>query len=412
MAVELPKTLPVIEAGPRGSRVALVLHGGGGPRTVTTIVAHLASTMRVFAPTHPGWDGTDRSDSVESVADLATGYLIWLLERGHRDVVVIGSSLGGWTALEMAVQGARDAQYAGLVGAVVDIDGVGALVDGEPMADFFALDARGLAEAAWHDPERGYLDPASLTDEQRAAQQANGRAMGAITGPGMSDPTLLGRLPGIDVPTLVVWGGSDRIATPAYGRTVATAIPGARFAVVDEAGHLPHLEAPDTTFATIDAFLSLSSSMPKAGRKPMWSIEYAQDTDLAPHAVWEAVEALETGAVRLRSGDGRSLDNEFAIGGTVTATPVGIGALNSTILELEPDRVLASSTTFNGLELLLRHTLEPTAGGGTRIIRELQITGPDVEEQGPIAGPRISADYDDALEEIIDVARTFADREQ
>lgn len=234
---------------------ALVLHGGGGPRTVAPIVAHLAATRQVVAPTHPGWDGTPRSADVDSIRALATSYLEQLRARGEREVVLVGSSLGGWIALEMAVQAATDERFADTVGAVVDIDGVGAVVDGEPIADFFALDARGLAEAAWHDPDRGYTDPASLTEEQRAAQQANGRAMAALAGTGMSDPSLLGRLAVIAVPTLVVFGASDRIVTPAYGRVVAEAIPGATFAEVPAAGHLPQLEAPAATWEVIDGFL-------------------------------------------------------------------------------------------------------------------------------------------------------------
>lgn len=153
--------------------------------------------MRVIAPTHPGWDGTPRMDSVASIADLATHYLARLREQGEHGVIVVGSSIGGWVALEMALQAAADDRSAGAVGAVVDMNGTGAVVEGEPGADFLALDARGLAEAAWHDPERGYRDPASLTDEQCAAQQSNGQAMAALAGPTLSDATLLGR-PGGD----------------------------------------------------------------------------------------------------------------------------------------------------------------------------------------------------------------------
>ncbi|MEU4653278.1 alpha/beta hydrolase [Streptomyces sp. NPDC023723] len=253
---DLPEDLPVVQAGTPGSRTALVLHGGGGPRTVAPVVEHLSATLHAFGPTHPGWDGTPRPDSLTSVARLAAAYLARLLQHGERDVVLVGSSIGGWIALEMAVQATADERYAGLIGAVVDIDGVGAVVAGEPVADFFALDARGLAEAAWHDPERGYVDPAGFTEKQRAIQQANARTMVAVAGTGMSDPTLLGRLGAVNVPTLVVWGESDRIVTPAYGRAVARAVPGARFAEIPAAGHLPHLEAPAATWAAIDPFLA------------------------------------------------------------------------------------------------------------------------------------------------------------
>jgi pimeloyl-ACP methyl ester carboxylesterase len=260
MTPSLPEDLPVLQAGDPTARTALVLHGGGGPQTVATIVEHLAKTMHAFAPTHPGWNDTGRPDDSASVADLASAYLALLLDRGERDVVVVGSSIGGWIALEMAIQSAADERYTGLIGAVVDIDGVGAVVDGEPIADFFALDARGLAEAAWHNPERGYLDPAGFTDQQRAIQQSNGQTMAAIAGRSVSDPTLLGRLGTVTVPTLVVFGESDRIVTPAYGRAVAHAIPGADFARVPAAGHLPHLEAPDATWDAMDSFLSSVSN--------------------------------------------------------------------------------------------------------------------------------------------------------
>ncbi|WP_217163867.1 alpha/beta fold hydrolase [Streptomyces sp. AC512_CC834] len=256
MNISLVEDLPALQAGSPAARTALVLHGGGGPRTVAPVVGHLAATMHTFAPTHPGWEGTARPDSITSIAQLAAAYLARLREHEERDVVLIGSSIGGWVALETAVQAASDDRYAGVIGAVVVIDGVGAVVDGEPVADFFTLDARGLAEAAWHHPERGYVDPAGLTEEQRATQQANGRTMAAVAGPHMSDPTLLGRLDAVDVPTLVVWGESDRIVTPGYGRAVARAIPGAQFIEIPEAGHLPHLEAPEATWAAIDPFLA------------------------------------------------------------------------------------------------------------------------------------------------------------
>lgn len=252
----LLEDVPVIQAGDRATRTALVLHGGGGPQTVAPIVGHLGATMHAVAPTHPGWDGTPLPDSIASVADLAAHYLDRLSSSGEREVVLIGSSIGGWIALEMAVQAAADERYAGVIGAVVDIDGVGAVIEGEPVADFFALDARGLAEAAWHDPDKGYRDPASLTDAQRAIQEANGRTMAVIAGAGMGDPGLLGRLGAIRVPTLMVWGASDRIVTPAYGQAVARAVPGARFVEIPEAGHLPQLEAPDATWAAIDLFLA------------------------------------------------------------------------------------------------------------------------------------------------------------
>ncbi|HEV7965658.1 MAG TPA: alpha/beta hydrolase [Actinoplanes sp.] len=226
---------------------ALVLHGGGGPRTVQGIADHLAPSMDVILPTHPGWDGTDRPATINGIADLAALYLDLLAERDLTDVLVIGSSLGGWTAAEMA---ARDS---GRIGKLVLIDAVGITVEGAPIRDFFALDPRGVAEYAWHDSERYYVDPATMPPAQREMQQANMATMRAIAGE-MQDPTLAGRLSEVHVPTLVLWGESDRIVTPAYGRAFANAFGKAEFQVVAEAGHLPQLEQPAATFGLLDAF--------------------------------------------------------------------------------------------------------------------------------------------------------------
>ncbi|GLK19054.1 alpha/beta fold hydrolase [Herbiconiux flava] len=256
MVLEFVSRASVVEAGEVGQPLALVLHGGGGPRTVAPLVGHLGKGRRVLASTHPGWEGTALPESLTSVAQLAADYLELLAEE-PRDggVTVVGSSIGGWIALEMAVQAAKDARFERLIGSVIVIDSVGVEVAGEPIADFFSLSPRQLAELAWHDADRGYLDPAGFSVEQRAVLAGNAHAMKAIAGSGMADPTLLGRLSAVSVPTLVVWGASDRVVTPSYGRALATAVPGAEFAEVEQAGHLPHLEQPAATFAVIERFL-------------------------------------------------------------------------------------------------------------------------------------------------------------
>lgn len=136
----------------------------------------------------------------------------------------------------------------------------------------------------------------------------------------------------------------------------------------------------------------------------MWQTEFTTESPLPPATVWDALVDLETGVIPMASGDGRALDGPFVAGGTITATPTGLGPLQSLILELVPHQALATQTNFNGLILTLRHTLQPTPGGGTHLTRQLQITGADADDQGPIAGPRISEDYPDALTEIITTA--------
>jgi pimeloyl-ACP methyl ester carboxylesterase len=257
--VQLDADLPITLEEAGSGRPALVLHGGGGPGTVAGLVAHLADTLHVLAPTHPGWNGADRPDRIGSIVDLASAYLTLLAVEDLRDVLVVGSSIGGWLAAEMAV-GDRERRIGGLV----LIDAVGVEIDGEPIRDFFALDARGVAEYTFHDHDRFYVDPATLPAEQTSRQRANMATLRILAGdPYMHDPDLLGRLNGVKVPTLVIWGDSDRIVTPAYGRALTDAIPGAHFANIPDAGHLPHLEQPARTYAVLDPFLAIEDLGPR-----------------------------------------------------------------------------------------------------------------------------------------------------
>jgi pimeloyl-ACP methyl ester carboxylesterase len=243
---------PVLTLTESGTgRPVLILHGGGGPATVAGLAAHVARNAHTLVPTHPGWNGTPRPDWFSGVDDLALAYLHLLQDRHLRDVLVVGSSLGGWIGAEMAV---RD--QAGTITGLVLIDAVGVAVEGEPITDFFALDARGVAQHAYHDPDRFYVDPADVPETQRALRQGDMAALRTFAGdPYMHDPKLSRRLGRLRLPALLLWGESDRIVTPAYGASYAAAFGNGRLEIIPEAGHLPQIERPEATFALIDAFL-------------------------------------------------------------------------------------------------------------------------------------------------------------
>jgi hypothetical protein len=133
----------------------------------------------------------------------------------------------------------------------------------------------------------------------------------------------------------------------------------------------------------------------------MWKTEFSLDTELPVALIWKTLVDIETGIIPMANGDRRELHTIVGVGATMTSTAVGILPLQSKIIELVENSVLAIQTGFNGLELVLRHTLQPLADGGTHIVRELVITGGDVAIQGPIAGPRISEDYPEALRELV-----------
>ncbi len=229
-------------------RPFLVLHGGAGPQSVATFARLLAERghNRVLAPTHPGFGGTPRPADMNSVPKLATLYRDLLDDRDLQDVTIIGNSVGGWIAAEMALLGSPR------ITRIVLLDAVGIAVEGHPVADVSGLSLPEIQALSFHDPTPFRVDPSSIPEAQRAIVAANGAALAVYSGsPAMADPTLLGRLGAIAVPTLVLWGESDQIVTPEYGRVYAAAIDGARFEVLPATGHMPQMEAPDLVLQAI-----------------------------------------------------------------------------------------------------------------------------------------------------------------
>lgn len=228
-----------------GAGPFLLLHGGGGPRTMAGFADGLAERTgaRVLLPTHPGFGGTPRPESLHSARSLAAAYADLLEEMDLAGVTVVGNSFGGWLAAELALLGSPR------VGAAVIIDGVGIEVAGHPVADVRRLAPAELAQLSWHDPSKAPVPPSQGGEGPSPDVQA----LLAYCGPTMADPTLLGRLATMDLPVHVIWGESDGIVDVAYGRAYADAIPRSRFTLLPRAGHLPQLEAPEELLGAIMA---------------------------------------------------------------------------------------------------------------------------------------------------------------
>jgi pimeloyl-ACP methyl ester carboxylesterase len=219
----------------------LLLHGGGGPDTVAGFAELFAKTheVQVIVPTHPGFGGTGRPAALTSIPDLAALYAALLDQLDAGQVTVIGNSIGGWITAEMALLASPRISRAVLV------DAVGIEVPGHPIADFFSLTMDEVFTLSFHNPEPFRIDPATLPPAAQAIAAGNRAALATYAGTAMSDPTLAERLAHLELATLVLWGDSDRIADPGYGRAYADAIPLARFQLLPDTGHLPQLETPE-----------------------------------------------------------------------------------------------------------------------------------------------------------------------
>jgi pimeloyl-ACP methyl ester carboxylesterase/quercetin dioxygenase-like cupin family protein len=232
----------------------LLLHGGAGAFSVADFAGLLSSSgpARVITPVHPGFDGTPRPERLASIASLAALYGQLVRDLGLSDVCVIGNSIGGWIAAELAL--AESAAQDRRVTSAVLVDAAGLQIDTAPIADFFSLTLDQVFDLSYFDPAPFRIDPAALTPERAATLAASRSALGVYAGTTMADPTLLGRLPGISIPALIVWGAADRMVPPEHGKAYAEAIPGGQFRLIADAGHLPQLETPAELLAVIREF--------------------------------------------------------------------------------------------------------------------------------------------------------------
>ncbi len=244
------ETLPLAFTDDGQGRSFLILHGGAGPATVAGLAGSLSSNARAVAPIHPGFAGEPRPDWFASIDDLALAYLAVLERLDLERVVVIGNSVGGWIAAEMALR--QSPRIAGMV--LLNAVGIDTGSPDKSIADPTKLQPAERSALAFHDPARFAIAPS--TPEAVAALAKNQQTLRvyAARDAYMFDPTLRQRLAQLSLPTLVAWGASDRIVDLDYGRRLASAIPGSRFELVSEAGHFPQIERLDEVTRLIGDF--------------------------------------------------------------------------------------------------------------------------------------------------------------
>jgi len=249
-----PVPVTVTERG--GGRPFLLLHGGAGPQSVDGFADLLATQepARVIVPTHPGFGGTPRPEGLDSIRLLGRVYTRLLEELELTGVTVVGNSIGGWIAAEIALLGSPR------VSGVVLVDAAGLVLLDYPAPDFFTLTMDQVAELSYYRPDAFRLDVDHMPDQVKALMAGNRASLAVYGGPAMADPGLRDRLPDITVPVLAVWGEADRMIPVEHGRAYAKAIPGARFLLIAEAGHLPQLETPDRLLAAVRDFAETTAA--------------------------------------------------------------------------------------------------------------------------------------------------------
>ena len=241
-------------------RPLLLIHGVHPVSPRAPFVDMLARHGEVIAPSHPGFGTSPRPPDFDTMYDLINLYHDVLDAIDATRVSVVGFSFGGWIAAELAVAGARK------IDRLVLVDPVGIKVGGREVRDIVHFFNTDPAEVNRHDPARrpegvyGLGWHATIGDAMSDAEMiALARNWDSLClygwKPHMFNPQLAWWLRRIAVPTLVLWGASDRIVTPEYGKSYAQRIPGATLRIIDAAGHHPELEQPEAFVDHVAAIL-------------------------------------------------------------------------------------------------------------------------------------------------------------
>lgn len=241
-------------------RPLLFLHPHIGFDHEAPFLAQLAKGFRVIAPSHPGFGHSALPSFMTSVEDLAYFYLDLFAALDLRETVLVGVSFGAWIAASIAVK------TTDRISRLILADAVGLKLSGpetRDIVDIFTTKQQQVEALAYHQGAAPGKDMKAMSDDELLVLFRNRESTARFAwSPYMRDPKLAHRLHRIDVPSLVLWGESDRIALPDYGRAYAAQIPGATFELIRAAGHFPHVEQPEIFAQKIIDFVNRTDNKP------------------------------------------------------------------------------------------------------------------------------------------------------
>jgi pimeloyl-ACP methyl ester carboxylesterase len=237
----------------------LYLHGAGG-HAWTALHDRLAGRFTLHAAMHPGWDDMRDLDQFDTVADLVLYYIDILDELGIERAALVGHSVGGMVAAEIA------AMRPDRVSRVALIAPWGLWRDDEPVADIWSQSPGQLAALLWHDPDGEIARANAPVPEPEALLKGYlaGAAAAHFTWP-IPDRGLRRRLHRIAAPTALIWGREDKVVPASYAADFAAGLRDSHTVLLDEAGHNVHIEQADAVADAVIEHLS-AGTLAESGR--------------------------------------------------------------------------------------------------------------------------------------------------
>lgn len=235
--------------GGRGATV-LFLHGAGGCNW-SPLLQLLAEDHRVLASEHPGFGRSQIPEWMMGVGDLAFFYLDFLEKLDLRDIHLVGHSLGGWTAAELAVRNTGRLKSLSLLAPA------GVRSPEVPFGDIFLWSPEEHARHMFYEKrlvaER--LKQLAAMDQDVWLQNRAAAARLAWS-PRLNNPQLPYWLHRIDVPTLLIWGKNDEICPFACAELYKNPIRNAQLEAMAETGHALHTERPKEVAGRLARFFA------------------------------------------------------------------------------------------------------------------------------------------------------------
>ena len=249
----------LFEAGSPTAPPLLYLHGTNLGNLWLDYHNVLAQHFHIFAPDTPGFGLTARPDWMRDMSDYILYFRDLLDTLGLDKPNIVGHSLGGWMAAELAVW------YPERVSKLVLANAAGIRVKGSPIADLFAMNIQEVLAACFDDPMAAMpLMPAEFNTDYMIAQYLERMTLATLAWNPSYDPKLERRLARVKCPTLVIWGENDRLIPQVYGDTLHKIIADSRLVKLAGTGHMPMFEKHEEWTNEIADFLLLNEEKANA----------------------------------------------------------------------------------------------------------------------------------------------------
>ena len=224
----------------------LYLHSEHYFHLQASFIKRLSENWTVYVPRHPGFDGRQPPPEFRRIDDLTYLYLDLIDNLALDEITLLGSSFGGWIALEIAVRNCSR------LGALCLLSPVGAKLSDcaeRDFADLWTFSEEDSAAALFAQKAPNFKD---FNDDEMTAT-ARDRQFVAYYGwkPYLHSLSLARWLHRISVPAHLIWGAGDGFTTPEYGKKLSKLIPDATLDILPNAGHYPQLEQLEKTIETI-----------------------------------------------------------------------------------------------------------------------------------------------------------------